>query len=82
LRKEKEDTMIRVITILIAIGAIIYMVRWYREQKRLENTGQMTPDELVEAIIRRKISVLEVPTEHREAVNEMLREIQSELDKI
>ncbi|MGE0084762.1 MAG: hypothetical protein AB7S75_10095 [Desulfococcaceae bacterium] len=73
--------MIRVITIFIAAGAIVYMVRWYREQKRLENAGRMTPDELVEAIIRRKISVLEVPPEHREAVNGILREIQSELDK-
>ncbi|MEZ4525184.1 MAG: hypothetical protein R2941_04615 [Desulfobacterales bacterium] len=74
--------MIRVITILIAVGAIVYMVRWYREQKRQENAGRMTPDELVEAIIRRQISILEVPPEHREAVDEMLREIQSELDKI
>ncbi|MEE4359060.1 MAG: hypothetical protein V2I97_21510 [Desulfococcaceae bacterium] len=73
--------MIRLITILMAVAAIIYMVRWYREQTRINEVQKMTTDELVEAVIRRKISILEVPSEHREAVNEMLQEIQSELDK-
>jgi len=41
----------------------------------------MTHDELVDAIIRREIFILEVPPGKREAVNKILEEIQEELDE-
>lgn len=74
--------MFRLITILLAVGAVAFAVKWYRRQRRADMIEEMSPDELVDAIIRREISVLEVPPEHREAVNRMLREIQKELDNV
>lgn len=73
--------MIRLIVILSGIGLILYMVFWFKNQKRIYEIGQMTPEELVDAVIRREISVLEVPKTHRETVNTRLAEIQKELDK-
>ena len=77
-----ERTMFRFILILLAIGVIIYAVHWYRQQQRSEQIRQMTNDELVDAIIQRDISILEVPSEKRDAVNEILKGIQDELDNL
>jgi hypothetical protein len=73
--------MIRLIAILAALGAIGYAVHWYHQLKRTEFIGNMGPDELVDAVIRREISVLEVPPIHRNTVNQLLAEIQRDLDK-
>lgn len=74
--------MIRFILILMAIATIIYAVQWHRQQRRLKDIREMTHDELVDAIIRREISILEVPSGKREAVNKLLGEIQEELDEL
>jgi len=73
--------MIRLIVILSGIGLILFLVFWFKNQNRIYEIGQMTPEELVDAVIRREISVLEVPKAHRETVNTRLAEIQKELDK-
>ncbi|MDM8549100.1 hypothetical protein QUF72_03435 [Desulfobacterales bacterium HSG2] len=74
--------MIRFVLILLAIATIIYAVHWYRQQRRSKDIRMMTHDELVEAIIMREISILEVPSGKREAVNKILGEIQEELDEL
>ena len=73
--------MIRLIVILSGIGLILFLVFWFKNQKRIYEIAQMTPEELVDAVIRPEISVLEVPKAHRETVNARLAEIQKELDK-
>ncbi len=72
--------MFRLIVIFLAVAAVVYMVRWLKGQKRLKQIDEMTEEELVDAVIRRDISILEVPREHRDSVKETLEEIQSELD--
>ena len=72
--------MFRLIVIFLAVAAVVHMVRWLKGQKRLKQIDEMTEEELVEAVIRRDISILEVPREHRDSVKETLEEIQSELD--
>lgn len=72
--------MIRFVLFLVAVGTIVHVARWYAKEKRSKRIVRMTPDELVEAIIRRDISVLEVPPEKRASVNEILEEIQDEMD--
>ncbi|GBC60604.1 hypothetical protein DENIS_1561 [Desulfonema ishimotonii] len=72
--------MFRLISILAAVGAIVYAIRWYKKQLRKEDIDRMSPDDLVDAIIRREISILEVPSGHRDAVNRTLKKIQEELD--
>ena len=73
--------MFRLIVILLAVAAVVSMVRCLKGQKRLKQIDEMTEEELVDAVIRREISILEVPREHRDSVKETLEEIQSELDK-
>ena len=73
--------MFRLIVIFLAVAAVVHMVRWLKGQKRLKQIDEMTEEELVDAVIRRDISILEVPREHRDSVKETLEEIQSELDK-
>ncbi|QTA80680.1 Uncharacterized protein dnl_29910 [Desulfonema limicola] len=41
----------------------------------------MSPDELLDAVIRREISIFEVPVKHRDAVDKMIDELRRELDK-
>lgn len=71
--------MFRILTIIFAIGIIIFAVQWLREQQRRRDIDEMTPDELVDAVIRRDISILEVPARHREKVQSMLDEIRREI---
>ncbi|QTA84548.1 Uncharacterized protein dnm_005450 [Desulfonema magnum] len=66
---------------MLAIATIVYAVNWYKQEQRSKQISEMTCDDLVDAIITREISILEVPAEHREAVNEILQEIQEQLDK-
>lgn len=73
--------MLRLITILMAIGAVAYAVCWFRQLRRSEDIENMSPDELIDAIIRREISILEVPLKHRETVDDMIMEIRKEMDK-
>ncbi|WP_207680985.1 hypothetical protein [Desulfonema magnum] len=73
--------MIKFVLVMLAIATIVYAVNWYKQEQRSKQISEMTCDDLVDAIITREISILEVPAEHREAVNEILQEIQEQLDK-
>lgn len=72
--------MIQLLIPLLAFAVLGYSLYWFRGQTRAKRISQMNNEELVDAIIARKISILEVPQERREAVNTSLQEIQSELD--
>ncbi len=73
--------MIRLFLIFCAFCLMVYVLRRYRQEQRQKDIEQMTPDELVSAVIRREISILEVPKAHRKTVNRLLHEIQQELDR-
>jgi len=73
--------MIRIFLFLAAVGALAWGIGWIRRQNRLKLIEEMDPPELVDAVIRREISILEVPRRHREAVGRMLEEIQAELER-
>jgi len=73
--------MFKLITILIALGAIGYAIYWLKQLKRADDIDNMSPDELVDAIIRREISIIEVPRRHRITVDRMIDELRRELDK-
>ncbi len=73
--------MTKLILFILAVGTICYSVYWYRAKSRLKAIHQMSVDELVEAVIKREISILEVPKENRNSVNSLLEEIQSDLDE-
>lgn len=73
--------MIRILFSVLAIAALIWCIGWIRRQSRLKLIEEMKPEELVDAVIRRDISILEVPPAHRKEVDQMLKEIQAELEQ-
>ncbi len=74
--------IIKFVLVMLAIATIVYAAHWCRQERRSKQISQMTHDDLVDAIIRREISILEVPVRHRDAVNEILQEIQEKLDEL
>ena len=72
--------MFRIVLILLAVGALAWGLGWIRRQSRVRLIEEMGPKELVDAVIRREISILEVPRRHREEVDRMLKEIYAELE--
>ena len=46
--------MIRLILILTTIGLMVYLAFWFKNQKRIYEIGQMTPEELLDAPEPRK----------------------------
>lgn len=73
--------MFRIILILLAVGALVWGLGWIRRQSRVRLIEEMGSKELVDAVIRREISILEVPQRHRNEVDGMLKEIQDELER-
>lgn len=77
----RQGIMFKLITILLAIGAVGYAVYWIKQLRRSDEIEDMSSEELVDAIIRREISILEVPQKHRDSVDNMIDELRRELDK-
>lgn len=73
--------MFKLITILIALGTAGYAIYWIKQSKRSDDIDKMSPDELLDAVIRREISIFEIPVKHRDAVDKMIDELRRELDK-
>lgn len=78
----KEGLMFRLLLFIILIGIIVLIFGQFREKRRKKEIEHMSVDDLVTAIIRKEISILEVPPNQREKVESILREVQTELDQI
>ncbi|PID73799.1 MAG: hypothetical protein CSB33_01885 [Desulfobacterales bacterium] len=70
--------MFRLVLIVAALAILIAAGVQFRRQFRRKAIEDMSADDLVDAIIRREISILEVPPEQKEEVDRQLEEIRKE----
>ncbi len=72
--------MIYLMMLLMASAMVVAAVVSLRMYFKTRKVSEMNEDQLVSAIIRRKISILEVPKMKRPMVYQTLNAIQLELD--
>lgn len=72
----------RLIFILAALVVVYLGGRWLWRQNQAKKISHMSVEELVDAIIAKEISILEVPRSKRSQVESALKEIQQEIDRL
>ena len=72
--------MIKTLIVLLAIIGIIYFYKSSKRQKWVKNIDEMDTEELVEAILKGEISVVEVPESKRDAVNLALEDVKKKME--
>ncbi len=74
--------MLKIMILLAALAVAVYGFHVIRDLTRTNPIREMDHDELVRAVIQRKISILEVPRRQRDEVMKTLNDIQTEMERL